>query len=85
MTITPDQIPAQHQDRTPALESEMVPRPQYDDPNYKGSGKLQDKVALITGGDSGIGRSVAVYYAKGHSRQWRSPRPHLDAVYSRCV
>lgn len=64
MAITPDQIPAQHQKRTPALESEMVPRPQYDDPNYKGSGKLQDKVALITGGDSGIGRSVAVYYAK---------------------
>lgn len=64
MTITPDQVPAQHQSRTPALEAEMVPRPQYDDPNYKGSGKLQDKVALITGGDSGIGRSVAVYYAK---------------------
>jgi NAD(P)-dependent dehydrogenase (short-subunit alcohol dehydrogenase family) len=64
MPITPDQVPPQHQSRTPALETEMVPRPQYDDPNYKGSGKLQDKVALITGGDSGIGRSVAVYYAK---------------------
>ncbi|WP_035990386.1 SDR family oxidoreductase [Leptolyngbya sp. KIOST-1] len=64
MPITPDQIPAQTQERTPALESDMAPRPQYDDPNYKGSGKLQDKVALITGGDSGIGRSVAVYYAK---------------------
>jgi NAD(P)-dependent dehydrogenase (short-subunit alcohol dehydrogenase family) len=64
MTITPDQIPAQSQDRTPALESEMVPRPMHDDPNYKGSGKLKDKVALITGADSGIGRSVAVYFAK---------------------
>lgn len=64
MTITPDQIPAQHQERKPGLESEMTPKPEYDDPNYKGSGKLQDKVALITGGDSGIGRSVAVYYAK---------------------
>ena len=64
MTITPDRIPPQTQDRTPALESEMTPQPQYDDPNYKGSGKLQDKVALITGGDSGIGRSVAVFYAK---------------------
>ncbi|WP_413160886.1 SDR family oxidoreductase [Capilliphycus salinus ALCB114379] len=64
MTITPDKIPAQSQQRKPALESEMTPKPQYDDPNYKGSGKLQDKVALITGGDSGIGRSVAVYYAK---------------------
>lgn len=64
MTITPDKIPAQSQERTPALESEMTPKPQYDDPNYKGSGKLKDKVALITGGDSGIGRSIAVYYAK---------------------
>jgi len=64
MTITPNQIPAQSQDRTPALENEMTPRPEYDNPNYKGSGKLKDKVALITGGDSGIGRSVAIFYAK---------------------
>ena len=64
MTITPDKIPPQHQERKPGLESEMTPKPEYDDPNYKGSGKLQNKVALITGGDSGIGRSVAVYYAK---------------------
>ncbi|TVQ06918.1 MAG: SDR family oxidoreductase [Leptolyngbya sp. DLM2.Bin27] len=64
MPITPDQVPPQHQRRTPALESDMVPRPQYDNPNYRGSGKLKDKVALITGGDSGIGRAVAVYYAK---------------------
>lgn len=64
MTITPNQIPPQSQDRTPALESEMTPQPEYDNPNYQGSGKLKDKVALITGGDSGIGRSVAVFYAK---------------------
>jgi NAD(P)-dependent dehydrogenase (short-subunit alcohol dehydrogenase family) len=64
MTITPDQIPPQSQDRTPALESEMSPQPEYDNPDYQGSGKLNDKVALITGGDSGIGRSVAVFYAK---------------------
>lgn len=64
MPITPNQVPPQHQQRTPALESEMTPQPEYDDPNYKGSDKLKDKVALITGGDSGIGRSVAVYYAK---------------------
>lgn len=64
MTITPNQIPGQSQDRTPALESEMTPKPEYDNPNYQGSGKLKDKVALITGGDSGIGRSVAVFYAK---------------------
>ncbi|MEQ9552294.1 MAG: SDR family oxidoreductase [Coleofasciculus sp. G3-WIS-01] len=64
MTITPDKIPPQTQERKPALESEMTPKPEYDDPNYKGSDKLLDKVALITGGDSGIGRSVAVFYAK---------------------
>lgn len=64
MTITPDQIPPQSQDRTPGLESQMIPKPEYDDSNYKGSDKLLDKVALITGGDSGIGRSVAVYFAK---------------------
>jgi NAD(P)-dependent dehydrogenase (short-subunit alcohol dehydrogenase family) len=64
MTISADQIPAQSQDRKPALESEMNPQPQYDRDSYQGSGKLKDKVALITGGDSGIGRSVAVLYAK---------------------
>jgi len=64
MAITSDQIPPQTQERTPALESEMTPKPQYDDPNYRGSGKLKDKVAIITGGDSGIGRAIAVLYAK---------------------
>ena len=57
-------IPAQHQDRQPGLESEMTPKPSFENPNYKGSGKLQDKVAIITGGDSGIGRAVAVHFAK---------------------
>ncbi|MGB3757088.1 MAG: SDR family oxidoreductase [Rivularia sp. (in: cyanobacteria)] len=64
MTITPDQIPAQSQDGQPGLESEMNPKPQYDRESYKGSDKLKGKVALITGGDSGIGRSVSVLYAK---------------------
>ncbi len=64
MTITPDKIPAQSQDKKPALESEMNPQPQYDRESYKGSDKLKGKVALITGGDSGIGRSVSVLYAK---------------------
>ena len=64
MAITADQIPAQSQDKQPAHEHEMNPSPVYDRDSYKGSGKLSGKVALITGGDSGIGRSVAVLYAK---------------------
>jgi len=56
-------LPEQKQQR-PGDESEMNPRPQFLAPTYKGSAKLDDKVAIITGGDSGIGRSVSILFAR---------------------
>ncbi len=56
--------PAQEQDGQPAMEYEMNPLPIFDNPKYKGSGKLKDKVAIITGGDSGLGRSAAIFFTK---------------------
>lgn len=60
----PISVPEQHQFRQPGLEELMVPRPIIENPNYKGSDKLLDKVALITGGDSGIGAAAAIAFAK---------------------
>ena len=56
-------MPKQSQKR-PGIEAEMSPRPKYLAPNYKGSEKLKGKSAIITGGDSGIGRAVAVLFAR---------------------
>ncbi|UOE77057.1 SDR family oxidoreductase [Parageobacillus thermoglucosidasius] len=57
-------LPPQHQNRQPGWQTEMDPQPVSISTTYKGSGKLQNKVAIISGGDSGIGRAVAVHFAK---------------------
>lgn len=59
----PEQFPPQHLGK-PGLEADLKAAPMYQAPGYKGSDKLKDMVAIITGGDSGIGRAVAVLYAR---------------------
>jgi NAD(P)-dependent dehydrogenase (short-subunit alcohol dehydrogenase family) len=60
----PKTVPPQKQDKQPGLETLMNPKPICEDVEYKGTEKLKDKVAVITGGDSGIGKAVAIAYAK---------------------
>ncbi|XZK57272.1 SDR family oxidoreductase [Clostridium perfringens] len=60
----PKKFPPQYQSVQPGIESIMVPSPIFDNPDYKGSGKLKGKSVIITGGDSGIGRAVSIAFAK---------------------
>ncbi|KEI05476.1 SDR family oxidoreductase [Clostridium botulinum] len=60
----PKSIPAQTQNKHPGIENIMNPRPIFDNPDYKASNKFENKVVLITGGDSGIGRAVSIAFAK---------------------
>lgn len=77
----PVTFPPQHQDVQPGLEYLMVPEPISDNPNYVGSGKLKDKIAIVTGGDSGIGRAVAIGFAKEGANVviTHMPREQADA------
>ena len=85
-TKVPRTFPAQHQDLQPGLEYKMTPLPIYENPNYIASKKLEGKVAIISGGDSGIGRAVSVLFAKeGANVVISYLNEHRDANYTKQV
>ena len=83
---TPITFPAQHQAFQPGLEYEMKPQPIFDNPNYIPSQKLQDKVVVISGGDSGIGRAISLLFAKeGADIVISYLNEHEDANYTKSL
>lgn len=91
----PKNQPPQHQDKQPGMENQMNPNPVFEDANYnKASGRLQGKVALITGADSGIGRAVAVAFAYegadiailylNETSDSEETRKHIEALGKKC-
>ncbi len=88
-------LPPQHQDVQPGHEDLMNPKPAFDDQTYTGSGKLKNKVAIITGGDSGIGRAVAVFFAKeganvvisylDEQKDAEETKKHVEAIGQKCL
>ena len=87
--------PEQSQDVQPGMEYLMKPLPVFDNPNYKGSGKLKDKVILITGGDSGLGRAASVAFVKegakvaivylNETEDARTTKQYLESLGGDCI
>ncbi len=87
--------PKQAQSNQPGMEYLMTPKPIFDNPNYKGSGKLKGKVAIITGGDSGLGRAAAIAFVKegakvvipyyNEHKDAEDTKQYIEALGGRCL
>ena len=84
MTDRPEKVPPQSQSHQPGIETEMHPPPQAEGKTYKAAGKLAGKVAIVTGGDSGIGRAISVLFAmEGADVAFTYLQEHEDADRTR--